>query len=99
MWKVTQQVVDAFLAGRSRTVGNTETDGYVLRLHGNVIAWYDGWAIQATLAGWPTVTTRERLNGLCERLGIDRRFRQRRGCQYFGRDRILSDAILCLWED
>ena len=47
------------------------TDGNALFLHGNKIAEYaslyknDGDdSINITLAGWDTVTTRERLNGL-----------------------------------
>jgi hypothetical protein len=40
-------------------------DGQVLRLHGNAIAtWDDSGALLISMAGWGSVTTRERLNGL-----------------------------------
>lgn len=85
MRKVTKDTVAAFLAGTGRTVGNTTTDGNVLLLHGNRIAekMPDG-SIYATLAGWGSPTTRERLNGLCELLGLGRPFHQHRHCQMYG---------------
>jgi hypothetical protein len=74
MRKVTEQVVSAFLAGQSKTVGNTRCDEHSLYLHGNRIATRlnygseplstDDGCIRITLAGWNTPTTRERLNGL-----------------------------------
>lgn len=84
MRKITNEVVSAFLAGKKKTSGNTATDGTILTLHGNLIAerMPDG-SIYATLAGWPTVTTRERLNGLSELLGVSR-FSQLKHVQYFG---------------
>lgn len=65
MRKITQRVIGAFLAGRSVRMQNSSTDGRRLFLHGNLIAkkTEDG-KIAVTLAGWPTPTTRERLNGL-----------------------------------
>ena len=46
-------------------MGNTTTDGQSLFLHGNMIArWINGSDLEVTNAGWPTTTTRERLNGL-----------------------------------
>lgn len=62
--KVTKAVCGAFLAGKSLTMGNSHTDGKALYLFGNKIAeWQDG-TVWITDAGWNTVTTRERLNGL-----------------------------------
>jgi len=85
MRKVTKETVEAFLAGKTRTVGNTSTDGTILRLHGNRIAekMPDG-SIVATLAGWGSVTTRERLNGLCRLLGMGCMFGQCKFVQYYG---------------
>jgi len=62
MRKVTSQIRDAWLAGRSKTVGNTFTDGCSVFLHGNEIIRLrlDG-TVGARLAGWNTPTTRERL--------------------------------------
>lgn len=78
MRKVTEQVCSAFLARKRCCVGNTATDGTGLWLHGNLIAeWLnDGQELWITTAGWNTVTTRDRLNGLpC-------RVHQRKGLLY-----------------
>jgi hypothetical protein len=70
MRKITEQAVSAFLSGRpfhqANMVCQPETDGRVfMYLHGNRIACrYADGTIKGTLAGWPTVTTRDRLNGL-----------------------------------
>mgnify|MGYP001548219305 CR=1 FL=1 len=64
MRKITRQAFDAFVAGKSfRKSGNgeTETNGEALKLHGNTIAKKDGARVLISLAGWNTVTTRERL--------------------------------------
>lgn len=70
--KITKESVDAFLAGRPFHKGNMSVDIIdreklvVLKLHGNPIARRDltTGKLEITNAGWPTVTTRERLNGL-----------------------------------
>ena len=73
MRQVTEQTCKAFLNGDSLTVGNTTTDGQNLWLHGNLIATKDArGTILISFAGWPTRTTTERLNGLCE-LAINKR--------------------------
>jgi hypothetical protein len=64
MRKVTDKITTAFLAGKAKSLGNTSTDGKSLFLHGNMIARHAGEKLEVTLAGWPTVTTRERLNAL-----------------------------------
>lgn len=64
MRKVTRTVIAAFLAGKSKSVANTSTDGQSLFLHGNCIAYKKGLALVVTTCGWNTNTTRERLNGL-----------------------------------
>ena len=69
MRKVTRDAVGAFLAGGSDSFGNTHSDGRSLFLHGNRIAEIrDDGSVWATLAGWGTPTTRERLNGVCSLL-------------------------------
>lgn len=94
---VTRKVVESFIAGSRRTVGNTRTDGTILTLHGNRIAerMPDG-SIVATLAGWPTVTTRERLNGLTELLGLGRYFGQSKHVQFYGSRPIESNEDIVL---
>jgi hypothetical protein len=79
MRKVTKQIIKAWANYQTATSGNTHTDGETVYLHGNPIAWKTGDAdiIALTLAGWPTVTTRERLNGVLNFYGIGYRFAQR----------------------
>lgn len=70
MRKITQEAVSAFLEGRKYSKDNTTVTNEGLFLHSNKIAEYTsiyqdcGKAINITLAGWNTNTTRERLNGL-----------------------------------
>jgi len=69
MRQITRDAVAAFLATRPFHRDNTDVDvdGKVatLVLHGNAIAKHDGRGrLFITTAGWPTVTTKERLNGL-----------------------------------
>jgi len=45
--------------------------------------WY-GKGLYITLAGWPTVTTRERINGLLTELGRPEGIWQRKHEQYYG---------------
>ena len=65
MRKVTEQIKRAFEQGKSLKVGNTRTDGTSVFLHGNEIVRRDvSGLVFATLAGWNTPTTRERVNGI-----------------------------------
>lgn len=70
MRKITKEAVNAFLNGKvfrkNNTVVQPETDGRTfMYLHGNRIALrHANERIIGTLAGWPTPTTRERLNGI-----------------------------------
>jgi len=97
MRKVTEVTVKAFLAGQSRTMQNTTTDGTRLLLHGNLIAekMPDG-SIMATLAGWGSPTTRERLNGLCQELGMGRMFHQSKHVQFYGNRAISVNETIVL---
>ena len=65
MRKVTQQIKEAFEQRKVKTIGNTHTDGQSVWLHGNKIVTRDAsGVVRATLAGWNTPTTRERVNGI-----------------------------------
>ena len=69
MRKVTEQIKKAFFEGKRKSIGNTWTDGKSVWLHTNKIITSETLAdgskrIIWTLAGWNTVTTRERLNGI-----------------------------------
>lgn len=84
--KITKEIATAWISRRPLKRGNTRTDGRSVWLHGNLIAWREAepltWCF--TLAGWPTVTTRERLNGLLDAIGAPMAgFCQRKGKQIF----------------
>jgi hypothetical protein len=70
MRKITQDAVRAFRNHEDRKFGNTEivafTNKTVMYLHGNAIATISrpGGVLRITDGGWPTKTTKERLNGL-----------------------------------
>ena len=61
---ITRQIAAAFNAEKSLKVGNTKTDGQAVFLHGNKIVERRSDGVYATLAGWNTPTTRERVNGV-----------------------------------
>lgn len=75
MRKVTKEAATALLKQKNYRNSNTEvhSNGQVMALHGNTIAMYD--ALEGTLtvrdAGWQTVTTKERINGVLEVFGIN----------------------------
>ena len=64
MRKVTEQIKKAFDSKTAKKVGNTRTDGDNVWLHGNLIVKRNGNDVLATLAGWNTTTTRERVRGI-----------------------------------
>lgn len=65
MRKITKEIVRAFMLRESKTMGNSRVDGRTLYLHDNAIAWWDEQGeLWITNAGWKSVTTKERLNGL-----------------------------------
>lgn len=67
MRKITERIKKAFEQGTSLKIGNTRTDGTSVWLHGNEIVRRDpSGLVFATLAGWNTPTTRERVNGITD---------------------------------
>jgi hypothetical protein len=67
MRKVTREVGQAFLNRDSKRVSNTETDGQSVWLHGHRIAQYNKYGqIEVNFCGWPTATTKDRINGIEE---------------------------------
>jgi hypothetical protein len=65
MRRVTSDIKQAFEQGTPLKVGNTRTDGTSVFLHGNEIIRRDiSGVVFATLAGYNTRTTRERVNGI-----------------------------------
>ncbi len=87
MRKITQQIANAFAQGNEMTLGNTATvhgeNGIAVKLHGNTIALKNDSGLYMTLAGWNTTTTRERLNGIAQVLGLKASFTQKKFKPYF----------------
>ena len=95
MRQETQKIMSAFLKGESASAQPTNTDGHNVWLHGNLIAERGTTKTWFTLAGWPTVTTRDRVNGLLELSGSDYRVFQKNGTQFLtnGKDvREIGDS-------
>ena len=70
MRQETQKIMSAFLRGQKASAARTNTDGRSVWLHGNKIAQRsEGDFVDFSLAGWPTVTTRERINGMLNVFG------------------------------
>ena len=63
---ISQAAAAALETGYNFKRSNTRVDGDAqeMYLHGNLIAKIDNGALYITLAGWPTLTTCERLNAL-----------------------------------
>ena len=82
MRQETHKIMSAFLRGEKASAQRTHTDGHSVWLHGNLIAERGTTKTWFTLAGWPTVTTRDRINGLLELRGSDSRVFQKNGIQF-----------------
>ena len=92
MRKVTQQIANAFKQNKSTSKGNTRTNGNTVFLHTNRIVERDeSGAIYMSLAGWNTATTRDRLNGIAEALGLNASFTQKNFEPYFNGKPISSN--------
>ena len=83
MRKVTNQIAKAFFNSQSKAIGNTKTDGQSVWLHGNKIAEKTADGLKLTLAGWNTVTTRERLNGILQVFNLEGGYNQKAYEPYF----------------
>lgn len=98
-----KDVMLAFLKNKKCKRKRTETDGETVWLHGNKIAWrlVDG-SICMTLAGWNTVTTRDRLNTLVTLYRLTRTnagdqwagFRQANYEPYFGKTKLTDSRAV-----
>jgi hypothetical protein len=93
MRKITQDAARAFKQGKNFSRDNTRVevkkdlrfaDDNVtqLYLHGHCIAEQTVNSLYISLCGWPTMTTRERLNGLLDTLNIQKRLYQEKHEQY-----------------
>lgn len=92
MRKITKEAVMAFMDGTSYKNGNTKVvkidNKWFLQLYGNSIAYKnEHGATFISSCGWGTDTTKERLNGLIELLGLPKCKLYRRGeTLYYGDD-------------
>lgn len=85
MTQEARNIAHAFVDGKSRSCRRTHTDGDNVYLFGNRIAYRDEHGmVWLSLAGWPTVTTRDRLNAILGAFGADWRFYQAKFVQYAG---------------
>lgn len=90
MRKITEQAVNAFLGNRNFKLSNMEVfinyDVTLMLLHGNVIAQINKATGNISLnhCGWQTNTTKERLNGLLDKLN---------------KPRIYQKAFVWYWKD
>jgi hypothetical protein len=64
MRKVSHEISKAFDLQIKKKIGNTETDGKAIYLHGNKIAEWRETGVYITNCGWFTNTTKDRLNAL-----------------------------------
>ena len=82
-------VAAAFRDGVSCWRARTTTDGQVVLLFGNRIAWRDDKGmVWLTLCGWPGPTTRDRLNAITVALGVDEGFSKQKDVSFFGGRKI-----------
>lgn len=91
MRKITKEFAIALKNNVRKADGNTTCTGTSVFLHGNEIARVMNGRLEISLAGWPTVTTRERLNGILAEFGCWQRVSQIKGNQWLG-ERIISET-------
>jgi len=93
MRKIAQDAARAFCNNRKFSRDNTQVRTSTtigdkpmteLILHGHVIARRRNDQLFVTQAGWPTVTTKSRLNALLDELNSGTRFFQKNHEQYLG---------------
>lgn len=95
MRKETKEIMTAFLQGKYCSRARTMTNGNEVYLFGNRIAWRepDG-SISMWLCGHGTVTTRERLNGLCEMLIGRRPWHQHKHVQMYDSKEVCTRQVV-----
>ncbi len=78
--KISSDIGKAFLNKTAKKSKNSHTDGKSLYLHGHEIAKHgENGAVHGTMAGWPTKTTKDRLNSIS-----NDRFHTKKGKHYYG---------------
>lgn len=83
MRKESRKIAQAFYRGERAHAARTWTDGEAVYLHNNRIAKREAdGSVWLSMAGWGTVTTRERLNAICRIFGSGVGFYQRNHVQH-----------------
>lgn len=75
MRAITKESVQAFFGGYTLKKSNTTVDfngRWEMRLFGNLIAYRNSEGTFISNAGWESVTTKERLNGILARVSQER---------------------------
>lgn len=92
--KVDNTIARAFARGEKAKGNNTVCDGSAVYLHGHRIAWRtETGEVRASLCGWDTLTTRARLNAICQEIGARGVFYHRNGVLIYGMPNISETAI------
>lgn len=103
MRKTAQTLINAYRAGKSRAAGNSSVsflrpdgsdrvDLVTFTLHGHPIVTVNpAGEVHVSFAGWPTVTTRSRINDICYGLIGDRPVSQCDFLQYCYGKQVSSD--------
>lgn len=86
MRQVTYDIMQAFINHDRLSKSNSFTDGSIVYLHGNAIVKRENNEIYISDAGWQSNTTKERLNGLLELVGDNRRVYQKNYTWFLGDD-------------
>ena len=95
MRKISQNIATSFFAGKPLHIDNTYTDGEKVYLHSNLIAKkIHPDKLEISLAGYPTMTTRERLNSILNVFGFDHYIQQKEGKQYIVNEPADSKHII-----
>lgn len=95
MRKITNSAVTAFFNNMQYKSGNTMVSGLRegrtinMYLHGNLIATRSGDTVKLYDCGWQTTTTKERLNGILDRLNLPRIY-QSKHVWYTGDEKWVS---------
>ena len=95
MRKISQNIATSFYAGKPLHIDNTYTDGEKVYLHSNLIAKkIHPDKLEISLAGYPTMTTRERLNSILNVFGFDHYIQQKEGKRYLVHEPADSKHII-----
>ena len=88
MRKIEKDMVDAIKAKKNWKSGNTKVEiedhAVLIRLHGKLIAQIGESVLDISDCGFPTRTTRSRLNAVIAACGLSERVYQTKGVQMLG---------------